>query len=325
MFIKTIKFFKKNVNYSKNINRYFTRSAILRQNETSAEETILVDKDENITLIGINRPKQRNAIDFDTAEKLSMALSTFESDQTSPIAVLYGVGGSFCTGYDIRELEAQCEKGSLDFLLRHEGSIGPTRRYASKPIICGISGFCVASGLELALMCDLRVMEETAILGFFNRRFGVPMSDGGTVRLASMVGHSRALELLISGRRITGKEALDIGLVNRLVATGTALGQAVNLAFSIAKFPQASIIQDRSALYTNAYTRHGFRAAMQTEVMNTSREVLAELKEGVQRFKNSESKGSKTDSFHVKQKPIPDWEKSEIEHENKHKNSQTKK
>lgn len=245
----------------------------------------MVDKDENITLIGINRPKQRNAINFETAEKLSTAISNFEADKTSPIAVLYGVGGSFSAGYDIQELESQCEKGSLDFLLRHEGSVGPTRRHSGKPIVCGISGFCVASGLELALMCDLRVMEETAILGFFNRRFGVPMSDGGTVRLASMVGYSRALELLISGRRITSKEAFDMGLVNRLVATGTALGQAVNLAFSIAKYPQASVQQDRNALYANTFTRHGFRAAMQTEIMSTSREVFAELKEGVQRFK----------------------------------------
>lgn len=153
-----------------------------------------MDKDEHITLIGINRAKQRNAINFETAEKLSMALSDFEADPSSPVAVLYGIGGSFCAGYDIHELESQCEKGSLDFLLRHEGSVGPTRRHSAKPIICGISGFCVSSGLELALMCDLRVMEETAILGFFNRRFGVPMSDGGTARLASMIGYSRALD-----------------------------------------------------------------------------------------------------------------------------------
>ncbi|XP_037809628.1 probable enoyl-CoA hydratase [Lucilia sericata] len=327
MFIKTLGFFKKNVKFSKNINncvkskRFFTSSPIFKQNETPAEDTIVVDKDEHITLIGINRPKQRNAIDFDTAEKLSMALSNFEADESSPIAVLYGVGGTFCAGYDIQELEAQSEKGSLDFLLRHEGSVGPTRRQCGKPLICGISGFCVASGLELALMCDLRVMEETAILGFFNRRFGVPMSDGGTARLASMIGYSRALDLLMSGRRVTGKEALEIGLVNRLVATGTALGQAVNLAFSIVKFPQASVAHDRDALYTNAYTRHGFQASMQTEVMNTSRQVLAELKEGVQRFKKSETKGSKTDSFLVKPKPIPDWEKSEIEQENKNKSN----
>ena len=248
-----------------------------------------MDRDENITLIGINRPKQRNAINLKTAERLSIALSEFEEDKTSPIAVLYGKGGSFCAGYDINELQDQCEKGSVDFLLRHEGSVGPTRRHSSKPIICAISGFCVASGLELALMCDLRVMEDTAVLGFFNRRFGVPISDGGTVRLASMVGYSRALDFILTGRRITGEEALEIGLINRLVATGTALGQAVNLAFSIAKYPQASLTQDRNALYINNYTRHSFHEAMQTEVMCSSKEVLDEMQEGLQRFVNCKS------------------------------------
>ncbi|XP_011294268.2 probable enoyl-CoA hydratase [Musca domestica] len=287
------------------------------------DDSILVDKDESITLIGINRAKQRNSINALTAEKLSNALAAFEADDTSPIAVLYGVGGTFCAGYDIQELEAQCEKGSLDFLLRHEGSVGPTRRHPKKPIVCGINGFCVASGLELALMCDLRVMEDTAILGFFNRRFGVPVSDGGTARLAAIVGYSRALELLESGRRIDGKEALQIGLANRLVATGTALGQAVNLAFSIVKFPQASLMSDRSSLYTNAYTRHGFRAAMQTEIMSTSKEVLTELKEGVQRFKKVDPLQPKTEGWHVKEKPIPEWERLEIANENEAKKKNT--
>ncbi|XP_075145861.1 putative enoyl-CoA hydratase [Haematobia irritans] len=293
-----------------------TSSRRLQIEGDRAGDTVLVNKDECITLIGINRPKQRNAINYETAEKLSNALSAFEADDASPIAVLYGVGGSFSSGYDIHELEEQCNKGSLDFLLRHEGSVGPTRRHSKKPIICGINGFCVASGLELALMCDLRVMEETAILGFFNRRFGVPASDGGTVRLASMVGHSRALELLASGRRVQGKEALQIGLVNRLVATGTALGQAVNLAFCIAKFPQASMMRDRECLYTNAYSRKGFRASIQTEIMTTSKEVLGELKEGVQRFKKVDENQKKPDLGHIKDKPIPDWEKEEIAHEN---------
>ncbi|XP_073820412.1 probable enoyl-CoA hydratase [Musca autumnalis] len=297
--------------------RNFSCSNTTRTNNApeNNENTIIVDKDESITLIGINRPKQRNAINAETAESLSNAVAAFEADDTSPIAVLYGVGGTFCAGYDIQELETQCEKGSLDFLLRHEGSVGPTRRHPKKPIICGINGFCVASGLELALMCDLRVMEDTAILGFFNRRFGVPVSDGGTARLAAIVGYARALELLTSGRRIDGKEALNIGLANRLVATGTALGQAVNLAFSIVKFPPASLMRDRSCLYTNAYTRHGFRAAMQTEIMNTSKEVLTELKEGVQRFKKVDPLQPKVDGWHVKEKPIPEWERIEIAHE----------
>ncbi|XP_013097394.2 probable enoyl-CoA hydratase isoform X2 [Stomoxys calcitrans] len=296
--------------------RSFSRNCAKYQKEECPEETIIVDKDESITLIGINRPRQRNAMTYETAEKLSNALSAFEADATSPIAVLYGVGGTFSSGYDIQELEAQCDRGSLDFLLRHEGSVGPTRRHSKKPIVCGINGFCVASGFELALMCDLRVMEETAILGFFNRRFGVPSSDGGTARLSSMVGYSRALELMASGRRVQGKEALQIGLVNRLVATGTALGQAVNLAFCIAKFPQASLLSDRNCLYTNGYSRHGFRAAIQTEIMNTSKEVVTELKEGVKRFKKVDISPSKPDLGHVKEKPIPDWEREEIALEN---------
>uniref|UniRef100_A0A1A9V4Q7 Enoyl-CoA hydratase n=1 Tax=Glossina austeni TaxID=7395 RepID=A0A1A9V4Q7_GLOAU len=281
------------------------------------ENTILVDKDENITLIGINRPRKRNAINAQTAEKLSAALNHFEADKTSPIAVLYGAGGSFCSGYDIQDLETQAESGNLEYLMRHEGSVGPTRRHISKPVICGINGYCVAAGLELALMCDLRVMEDTAVLGFINRRFGVPLSDGATVRLGAMIGYARALELLHTGRRVDAKEALNIGLVNRMVATGTALGQAVNLAFSIAKFPQASLLQDRNNLYANAYSRKSFRDAIQNEIMNTSKEVLKELKEGVQRFKNSENKGAKTNAWHIKEKTLPDWEKAEIVHENK--------
>ncbi|KAL9900509.1 putative enoyl-CoA hydratase isoform 1-T1 [Glossina fuscipes fuscipes] len=294
----------------------------IENEEKEEENTILVDKDENITLIGINRPRKRNAINAQTAEKLSAALNDFEADKTSPIAVLYGAGGSFCSGYDIQDLEAQAENGNLEYLMRHEGSVGPTRRHISKPVICGINGYCVAAGLELALMCDLRVMEDTAVLGFINRRFGVPLSDGGTVRLGAMIGYARALELLHTGRRVDAKEALNIGLVNRMVATGTALGQAVNLAFSIAKFPQASLLQDRNNLYANVYGRKSFRDAIQNEIMNTSKEVLKELKEGVQRFKNfnhlpAENKGAKTDAWQIKEKKLPDWEKAEIVHENK--------
>uniref|UniRef100_A0A1A9WPG8 Enoyl-CoA hydratase n=1 Tax=Glossina brevipalpis TaxID=37001 RepID=A0A1A9WPG8_9MUSC len=285
--------------------------------EKQEDNSILVEKDECITLIGINRPKKRNAINAQTAEKLSVALSNFEADNTSPIAVLYGEGGSFCSGYDIQDLQMQADKGSLDYLMRHEGSVGPTRRHISKPVICAVNGYCVAAGLELALMCDLRVMEDSAILGFINRRFGVPLSDGGTVRLGAMIGYARALDLLHTGRRVEAKEALNIGLVNRIVATGTALGQAVNLAFSIAKFPQASLLQDRNNLYANAYGRRSFRDAVQNEIMNTSKEVLKELKEGVERFKKSETKGAKTDGWHIKEKPLPDWEKEEIAQENK--------
>jgi len=257
------------------------------QKETKPAPTILVEKDVNITLIGINREQQRNAIDEETAEKLTVAINQFEADDTSPVGVLYGVGGSFCAGYDVKELEAEAQRGSLNFLLRHEGSMGPTRRHLRKPIICGISGFCVAGGLELSLLCDLRVMEDTAVLGFFNRRLGVPLSDGGSVRLAAAVGYSNAVDIIETGRRVYAKEALRIGLVNRVVATGTALGQAVNLAFSIAKFPMASLQHDRNALLANAnfYARPGFHTAVSNEIMKVSSAMVTDMQDGVRRFK----------------------------------------
>ncbi|EDW54720.1 GM23251, partial [Drosophila sechellia] len=148
-----------------------------------------------------------------------------------------------------------------------------------------------------------------------NRRLGVPLSDGGTVRLAAAVGYSNALEIIATGRRIYSKEARRMGLVNRVVATGTALGQAVNLAFSIAKFPMASLMHDRNAVLenANAYNKPGFHVASYNEIMNVTSVMITDMQEGVKRFKNSEIKGPKTDSWSIKEKTIPDWEKAEIE------------
>ncbi|KAH8291882.1 hypothetical protein KR054_001942 [Drosophila jambulina] len=277
--------------------------------------TVLVEKDSHITLIGLNREQQRNSIDANTAAQLTEAISQFEADDSSPVGVLYGIGGSFSAGYDLAELEAEAQRGSPNFLLRHEGSVGPTRRHLRKPLVCGISGFCVAGGVELALLCDLRVMEDSAVLGFFNRRLGVPLSDGGSVRLAAAVGYSNALDIIETGRRVYAREAMRMGLVNRVVATGTALGQAVNLAFSIAKFPIASLMHDRNAVLenANAYNRPGFHAASYNEIMNVTSDMIQDMQEGVKRFKTSEVKGPKTDSWHIKEKTIPDWEKAEIE------------
>ncbi|KAH8341935.1 hypothetical protein KR059_005182 [Drosophila kikkawai] len=277
--------------------------------------TVLVEKDSHITLIGLNREQQRNSIDANTAEQLTEAINQFEADDSSPVGVLYGIGGSLSAGYDLAELEAEAQRGSLNFLLRHEGSVGPTRRHLRKPLVCGISGFCVAGGVELALLCDLRVMEDSAVLGFFNRRLGVPLSDGGSVRLSAAVGYSNALDIIETGRRVYAREAMRMGLVNRVVATGTALGQAVNLAFSIAKFPIASLMHDRNAVLenANAYNRPGFHAASYNEIMNVTSDMITDMQEGVKRFKMSEVKGPKTDSWHIKEKTIPDWEKAEIE------------
>lgn len=199
-----------------------------------------------------------------------------------------------------------------------DGVLGPTRRSIAKPVIGALSGYCVAGGMELALMCDLRVMEEDAILGFFNRRFGVPLIDGGTARLGHLIGLSRALDLILTGRKITAKEALDFGLVNRVVANGTSLGQAVNLANSIAKFPQRCMLHDRNSLFHATYQADTLVAAMQFEVMTVDEHMFEESIYGAKKFVNdSVGRGGKfTD---IKTKDLPDWEKKEIEMEDKNK------
>lgn len=252
------------------------------------EKTILVDKEKNITLIGINRPHHRNAINAPAAAKLCEAFSAFEADETSPIAVLYGVGGSFCSGFDILEMAANDEGTvSMEMLMMPEGSVGPTRRHLRKPVICGINGYCVANGLELALMCDLRVMEESAVLGFFNRRFGVPVIDGGTVRLPAMIGFSRALDLILTGRQVCADEAHSIGLVNRVVPTGNALISALELAHALAKFPQSALNHDRNSLYSSVFDANSFQQAIQNEIMYTSRDIIDQMQDGIKWFNQS--------------------------------------
>lgn len=170
-------------------------------------------------MIGINRPDSKNAIDTETSRKLCQAISEFEQDPKSTVGVLYGLGGSFCSGHDINDFVDG--KMRPELLTMNEGSVGPTRRFIEKPVVCAINGYCVANGLELALMCDLRVMEDCAVLGFLNRRFGIPTIDGGTIRLPAMIGLSRAMDLILTGRSVAAREAFEIGIANRIVATGT--------------------------------------------------------------------------------------------------------
>ncbi|XP_036323314.1 probable enoyl-CoA hydratase [Rhagoletis pomonella] len=275
---------------------------------------VLIDKDDRITLIGLNRSRNRNSIDEETAGCLSGAIATFENDKTSPVAVIYGIGGSFCAGQDLTELEKRCKINAVnqkykEFCLYHNF----LRRHSKKPIICGINGYCIADGLELAMFCDLRVMEDTAVLGFFGRSIGLNIECGGIGRLPALIGYSRALDLILTGRRVDGQEALNIGLVNRLVATGTALGQAVNLAFSIAKFPMEAVNRDRSNMFSNYYERRkGLSTAIEHETASLNSINLLEFEEGVERFKNAQIKGLKTDLWQVKPKMVPEWEKEEI-------------
>ncbi|XP_030369403.1 uncharacterized protein LOC115620342 [Scaptodrosophila lebanonensis] len=307
-------------------NALYKEDASLKAEAAAPPKTILVEKDKNLTLIGINRPQQRNAIDSSTAAQLCDAFAAFEADDTSPVAVLYGVGGSFCSGFDILEMSTdEKEEISVDILMRPEGSVGPTRRQIKKPVVCGINGYCIANGLELALMCDLRVMEESAVLGFFNRRFGVPVLDGGTARLPAMIGLSRALDLILTGRPVGSQEAHDIGLVNRIVPTGTALGNAIELATCLAKFPQRALNHDRNSVYSAAFETSSFHQAVQNEVMYTSREIIEDMQNGIKWF-NQTFKADTTHAWLKRDRSMADWDDEEVaaaaEHKEKLKQEQ---
>lgn len=298
------------VTYKNKILKHENLCSLLNNVESGRNySAVTVEKDNNITLIGINREASRNSIDSETSKKLTEAFQLFEEDKSSPVGVLYGVGGSLSAGYDLLELEKQVESGSLEFLTRL-GDVGPTRRHIRKPIVCGINGFCFAGGLELALSCDLRVIEDTAVLGFLNRRVGIPLSDVVTTRLARIIGYSQALDLIMTGRKVCAKEAFRIGLVNRLVAVGTALGQAVHLAFCIAKYPQNSLKHDRRALLENIYKNYCIREGIQNEI-NLSPDVVQEMKNGLETFATCDIKTAQL-IFWNRNKLIPDWEKDEI-------------
>lgn len=285
----------------------------LKEDAASEEEnSIIIDKDKNITMIGINRPQARNAINAKTAAKLCEAFRTFEADETSPIAVLYGVGGSFCAGFDILQMAGGDEgQVSMEMLMIPEGSVGPTRRHIQKPVVCGINGYCIANGLELALMCDLRVMEESAVLGFFNRRFGVPVIDGGTARLPAMVGFSRALDLILTGRQICSDEAYQIGIANRVVPTGNALVKSLELAHQLAKFPQSALNHDRNSLYSAVFDSANFQQAIQNEIMYTSRDIIDQMQDGIKWFNNT-FKEDTAESWLKRDKSMADWDDEQV-------------
>lgn len=196
-------------------------------------------------LVTVRRPERRNAVDAPTAAALADAFRRFEADEAAHVAVLQGEGGSFCAGADLKAISEG--RGNR---LEAEGDapMGPSRLHLSKPVIAAIEGHAVAGGLELALWCDLRVMAADAVMGVFCRRFGVPLIDGGTVRLARLIGQSRALDLVLTGRAVDAQEALAIGLANRLAPAGGALDMALALAMEIGALPQVCLRNDRLSL-----------------------------------------------------------------------------
>jgi len=209
-------------------------------------KTVLVERDAHVVIITINRPQARNAVDSVTAQALAEAFVAFERDDDLHAAVLTGAQGTFCAGADLHEIAAGRRAP-----VNPEGHapMGPTWMQLSKPAIAAVEGHAVAGGLELALFCDLRVAARNAIFGVFNRRWGVPLIDLGTVRLPRIVGHGIALDLILTGREVSGEEAQRIGLVNRLVEKGEALANAQRLAHTIAGFPQRCLRGDRLSAF----------------------------------------------------------------------------
>ena len=208
--------------------------------------TVLIEKNGPVTTISINRPQARNAVDRPTAEALADALRAFEADEQACVAVLAGTAGTFCAGADLAAVaEGSARRNRLE--VEGDGPMGPSRMSLSKPLIAAIEGHAVAGGLELALLADLRVMARDAVLGVFCRRFGVPLIDGGTVRLPRIIGQGRALDLILTGRPVQAEEALGMGLVSRVVAAGTARAAAEQLAAEIAAFPQRCMLADRAS------------------------------------------------------------------------------
>ncbi len=199
-----------------------------------------------VTTLVLARPQVRNALDRATADALLAAVLAFEADEQAAVAVLWGEGGHFCAGADLRAI---AERRPNRVEAEGPGPLGPTRLRTTKPIIAAISGYAVAGGLELAAWCDLRVAEDDAVLGVYCRRFGVPLIDGGTVRLPRIIGLGRALDLILTGRPVGATEALSMGLVNRVVPHGEARAAAEALALEIAALPQACMRADRMAVY----------------------------------------------------------------------------
>lgn len=230
--------------------------------------------------VTIDRPEVRNAVDAETAAELAECFRRFAADENLAAAVLTGAGGTFCAGFDLKSMAS----GAIDRLTEEgEGPMGPTRLELDKPVIAAIEGYAVAGGLELALWCDLRVAAGDATLGVFNRRFGVPLIDLGTVRLPRLIGQGRAMDLILTGRAVPAVEALQIGLVERLVAPGEALNEALAMARHLAEFPQAALRADRrSALDQWSLS---FEEAMKAEYRGGAKVMASgEAQEGARRF-----------------------------------------
>lgn len=241
---------------------------------------VIVECDGPVTTVIINRPEVRNAVDNETAEGLVQAFKAFEAEPEQKVAVLWGAGGGFCAGADLKQV-ASGERRAR-WRLDGDGPMGPSRLALSKPVIAAIAGHAVAGGLELAIWCDMRVAEENAIFGVYCRRWGVPLIDGGTVRLPRLIGQSRALDMILTGRPVDAAEALSMGLANRVVPNGQSRTAAEALAHQLSQFPQVCMNQDRASVYRQWDLP--FTHAMNAEFAHGIAAVAAEGQAGAARF-----------------------------------------
>lgn len=240
---------------------------------------VLVDRDGPVLLVGLNRPEVRNAVDRRTAFALADAFRAFDEDPDASVAVLHGVGDTFCAGADLKSIAAG-NPPRVD--PTGDGPLGVTRMRLSKPVIAAVAGHAVAGGLELALWADLRVADETAVFGVFCRRWGVPLIDGGTVRLPRLIGESVAMDMILTGRPVAADEAQRVGLANRVVPAGQALPAAVELAKQLTAFPQTCLRHDR----LSALEQHGRPEpeAMANEFQHGLQSIAADSVAGATRF-----------------------------------------
>jgi len=243
-------------------------------------QTVRVEHDGPVTIVTIDRPHARNAVDRPTAALLAEAFRTFDADDAGRVAVLNGADGTFCAGADLKAVgEGRGNRVADD----GDGPMGPTRMLLNKPVIAAVEGYAVAGGLELALWCDLRVAANDAVFGVYCRRWGVPLVDGGTVRLPRLIGHSHALDLILTGRGVSGNEALAMGLANRLTEPGAALDAARTLAHDLAALPQICMRGDRLASYRQ--WGEPLDAAMRIELQYAQATLASgESREGAHRF-----------------------------------------
>ena len=243
---------------------------------------VLFETDADVCTISLNRPAKRNAVDGQTATALRDAFERFERDESLRVAVLTGAGGHFCGGADLSVMSDPAARNEFDPAGGGSGPMGPTRMALSKPLIAAINGYAVAGGLELALLADMRVADDDAVLGVFCRRWGVPLVDGGTVRLPRIVGMGRALDMILTGRAVGAIEALAMGLVDRIVAPGQALAAAQELARQIAGFPQQCMLADRRSAYDQ--WNLPLDEALRLEGVRGVPMVVAEGEKGAARF-----------------------------------------